>query len=171
MALHLPASLACMGPSRIVAILLHVGPLKGVKARLFLFGGLIAIALVDAWPSRSEEQALIDVGHWLCEASIIDTPINPGRPRRREASPSRLTGLTEGLRVRMKDRCFNFSERCDVRVVRGRMLITDDSDYLLTLSDGDGGWTMLIIEAHGFYSAYTFEVEAVGGGGWGSGPC
>ena len=159
-----------MGPSK-TASTVPAGPLAGLRARLILFGCLIAIAVVDAWPSRSEEQALLDVGHRLCAASIIRAPINPEGPQRHEVSASRLTGLTEKLPVMMKDRCFSFSERCDVRVVRGRMSATDDSDYLLKLSDGDGGWVMLLIEAHGFHPAYAFEVESVGSGRWGSDPC
>lgn len=169
--LHLRVSAACMGPSRIVATA-PTGPLKGAKARLILFGGLIAIALVQAWPNRSEEQALIEVGHRLCEASINGTPINPRRPRLEEKWTSRLTGLIENLPSRLRERCLNFSERCDVRVMQGRLSASDDADHLLKLSDGDGGWVMLIVKAHSFYPTHAFEVKAVGAGWWfGRGRC
>lgn len=159
---------ACMGASRIVATR-PAGPLKGVKARLFLFGCLIAIALVHAWPDRSEEQALIDVGHRLCYAAINGTPINPGRPLSEEKWTSRLSGLIDDLPITLRDRRLDFSERCDVHVMQGRLSSFDDSDYLLELSDGNGGWVLLIVKARSFYPTYAFEVVTVGAGWFGGG--
>lgn len=138
-------------------------PLESVKARLFLFAGLIAIALVHAWPDRAEEQALIGVGQRLCGTAVNGTPIHPRPDRSQEKWTSSLTGLIENLPSRLRDDRLKFNEGCHVRVMRGHMGLYD-SDYLLRLSDGEGGWVMLILNARSFYPTYGFEVEAVGSG-------
>lgn len=142
----------------------------GVKARLFLFGCLITIALVHAWPDRSEERALIEVGHRLCGAAAKGTPINRGWNRFQVEWTSRLSGDIETLPRTLQDARLKFSEECDVHVSRGSMLPSDNTDYFLELSDGKGGWVLLLLKARSFYPTYGFEVKAVGSGWTISGP-
>lgn len=136
--------------------------LNGVTARLLLFAGLIAIALVHAWPDRTEERGLIEVGHRLCEASVNGTPINPRWPSPRETVAFRLTGLIENLPRYLRRLRPVFSEGCNVRFWRGRLEPDNDTDYVLMLTGPNGNHVIMNLKARGFFPNFIFEVKDLG---------
>ena len=136
--------------------------LEGVRARRMLFAGLTAIALVDARPKSGEEQALIEIGQRLCEASVNGTQINFNQPQPHEVQAAYLGGLIERLPSSLEILRPSFSEGCDVRFWRGRLEPDNDTEYVLRLAAPNGDWLILNLQVVRTYPYIVFKIRDKG---------